>query len=280
MKLSYEIIYVNDGSTDQSLDILLEQSKKNPNIQIIDLSRNFGKEIALTAGLDCASGDAIIPIDADLQHPPELFPELVRKWHEGYDVVYATRNLRQGEPLIKRAIVKLFYWIAGKITNIVIPRDTGDFRLISRPVANALRNLRERHRFMKGLFSWVGFKQTSVIFDQEPRQMGQTKWNYWKLWNFALEGITSFSHIPLQISSYLGLLISILSFSYGAYLVVLTLTQGTPVPGYPSLMVIILFFGGVQLVTLGIIGEYIGRIYDESKQRPLYIVKTRYGTDT
>lgn len=259
--------------------MLLEQQKRDPNIKILDLSRNFGKEIALSAGIENTRGEAVIPIDADLQDPPELIAALVTKWKEGYDVVYATRMKREGESFFKRATAGVFYRLIGKLTPVKIPENAGDFRVLSRPAVEALKSLKERHRFMKGLFSWIGFKQTAVLFNREPRHGGKTKWNYWKLWNFALEGITSFSHVPLQVASYLGFLISSISILYGAFLFMRTLLFGNPVPGYPSLMVAMLFLGGVQLMTLGVIGEYIGRIYDESKQRPLYIVRERYGFD-
>lgn len=273
----YEIICVNDGSLDNTLDKLYTLNTKDPNVKVINLSRNFGKEIALTAGLDYCSGEAMIPIDADLQDPPELIPQLVAKWREGYDVVYATRMHRHGETMLKKFTAKAFYRVAKRITCINIPQDTGDFRLMSRTVVEALKQLREQHRFMKGLFTWVGFRQTSIYYNRDPRFAGQTKWNYWKLWNLALEGITSFSYAPLQLATYSGLLISISAFIYAAYIFLLTLFYGNTVPGYPSLIIIILFLGGVQLFTLGIIGEYIGRIYNESKRRPLYFVHGQQG---
>ncbi|TQR43692.1 glycosyltransferase family 2 protein [Paenibacillus popilliae] len=269
----YEIICVNDGSKDQTLSRISAIATKDKRIKVVDLSRNFGKEIAMTAGLRYSTGDAIIPIDADLQDPPELIPQLIEKWKEGYDVVYATRARREGETFVKKATAHLFYRFIQKITRINIPADTGDFRLMSRQVVDALNQLPEQHRFMKGLFSWVGFKQTSIIYQREPRFAGKTSFNYWKLWNFAIEGITSFSFAPLQIAMYLGFAISILALIYAGYMIVSTLVGGNPVPGYPSLMVAILFFGGVQLITLGVIGEYIGRIYNETKRRPLYLVR-------
>lgn len=273
----YEIIFVNDGSQDDTLDRLLALAEKDPRVKVIDLSRNFGKEIALTAGIDYATGEAVIPIDADLQDPPELIPKLVAKWREGYDVVYATRLRRDGESWLKRYTAHLFYRVVENITPIKIPRDTGDFRLMSRPVVEALKRLRERNRFMKGLFAWVGFKQTAVYYQRERRHAGKTKWNYWKLWNFALEGITSFSYLPLQFATYLGLTVAFFAFFYALFIVMRTLLFGRDVPGYPSLITVILFLGGVQLFAIGILGEYIGRIYSEVKQRPLYIVKGRYG---
>jgi glycosyltransferase involved in cell wall biosynthesis len=275
--VNYEIIYVNDGSRDDTIQRLLSLVERDPRVKIIDLSRNFGKEIALTAGIDFASGDAVIPIDADLQDPPEIIPEMIAKWREGYDVVYATRTQRRGDNWFKRWTAHLFYCVIGKVTPIGIPKDTGDFRLLSRPVVEALKQLRERNRFMKGLFSWVGYRQTSVSYQRNPRNAGKTKWNYWKLWNFAVEGITSFSYIPLQFATYFGLSVAFFAFLYALFIVTRTLIMGRDVAGYPSLITVILFLGGVQLFSIGILGEYIGRIYSEVKQRPLYIVKGEYG---
>jgi len=274
---SYEIICVNDGSKDSTAAKLYMLHRKDPGVKVINLSRNFGKEIALTAGLDFSTGEAVIPIDADLQDPPELIPELVAKWREGFDVVYATRLQRNGESWLKKATAKAFYRVAKRLSKVDIPQDTGDFRLMSKPVVEALKQLREQHRFMKGLFSWVGFNQANIYYNREPRFAGRTKWNYWKLWNFALEGITSFSYAPLQAATYMGLFISLSAFAYASYIFFNTLIYGNPVPGYPSLMVVILFLGGVQLLTLGLIGEYIGRIYNESKRRPLYFVREAQG---
>jgi polyisoprenyl-phosphate glycosyltransferase len=275
----YEVVFINDGSKDDTLDKLQGICEKDQRIKIIDLSRNFGKEIALTAGLDNCRGDAVIPIDADLQDPPEVILELLAKWEEGYDVVYATRTKRDGESSLKKVTAHLFYRFIKRLTPIPIPQDTGDFRLISRKVVNALKELREQHRFMKGLFSWVGFRQTSISYQRDPRFAGKTNFNYWKLWNFALEGITSFSFMPLQVATYLGFAISLFAMAFAFYLFITTLLNGNPVPGYPSLMVAILFLGGIQLTTLGIIGEYIGRIYNESKRRPLYFVKDMIGLE-
>jgi glycosyltransferase involved in cell wall biosynthesis len=273
LQMSYEIICINDGSSDQSLTVLMKHYQTNPALKIINLSRNFGKEIAMSAGIDYAVGEAVIPIDADLQDPPELIEILVAKWQEGYDVVYAVRRSRQGESWLKRFTANNFYRVIGWMTHIPIPRNTGDFRLLDRRVVEALKLLPERRRFMKGLFSGVGFSQTAVEYDRQPRYQGTTKWNYWKLWNFALEGITSFSSSPLKIWSYIGLAISLLSFLYATFLIIRTLIFGIDLPGYASLMVVILFLGGIQLITLGIIGEYLGRVYDEVKGRPLYLVK-------
>lgn len=277
MKTSYEIVCVNDGSRDNTLACLVEYHQRYPAIKVINLSRNFGKEIALSAGIDYACGAAIIPIDADLQDPPELIGELVAKWREGYDVVYATRRSRQGESWLKRITAGAFYETIDKMSRVPIPANTGDFRLLDRRVVEAIKQMPERTRFMKGLFAWVGFKQTSVLFDRKPRFKGATTWNYWKLWNFAIDGITSFSFLPLKIWGYVGLIISFVSLLYAAFLVLRTLIFGTDVPGYASLMVAVLFLGGVQLLTLGIIGEYLARVYEEVKARPLYLVRACYG---
>ncbi len=279
LNLSYEILFIDDGSKDDSLEKLLEIRGRDSNVKVVQFSRNFGKEIAVSAGLDLAEGKAAIPIDADLQDPPELIPSLLEKWKEGYDVVYAKRTKRMGESWLKRWTASLFYRLIAKMTNIDIPEDAGDYRLLSRAAVEQLKRLRERHRFMKGLFTWVGFKQTAVFFERDPRYSGKTKWNYWKLWNFAIEGITSFSYIPLQAASYLGLLVSVFAFFYGVFIIAFKLLHGIAVPGYASLMAAVLFLGGIQLLTLGILGEYIGRIYDEVKQRPLYVIHKTYGFD-
>ena len=269
----WEMVCINDGSKDDTLEQLLALNQKDPRIVVIDLSRNFGKEAALTAGLDHARGDCAIPLDADLQDPPELIPELLAKWHEGFDVVNAVRLSRDGESWLKRASAHAFYRIINRMSDVDIPEDTGDFRLLSRPVLEAIRMLPERRRFMKGLFAWVGFRTASVDYHREPRYAGKTKWNYWRLWNFAVEGITSFSQVPLQLAAHLGLIVSALAFFYAVYLVIGTLVYGNPVKGYPSMMATLLFLGGVQLIALGVIGEYLGRIYEETKGRPVYLVR-------
>jgi polyisoprenyl-phosphate glycosyltransferase len=277
--MSYEIIAVNDGSIDESLALLLERRQTLPALRVLNLSRNFGKDVALSAGLDHARGGAVIPIDCDLQDPPELIERMVARWREGYDVVYATRRRRAGETWLKRMTARLFYRFYNRITDVPIPNDTGDFRLLDRRVVAALARLPERTRFMKGLFAWVGFRQSAVEYEREERGGGATKWGYWKLWNFALDAITSFSSLPLKIWSYLGLLMSAFAFLYAVFLAVFKLTRGIHVPGYTSLMVVVLFFGGVQLITLGIVGEYLARIYSEVKGRPLYLVRDAYGFD-
>jgi glycosyltransferase involved in cell wall biosynthesis len=276
----FEIVVVNDGSKDDTLERLVELHRRDPRVKVVNLSRNFGKEIALSAGLDVASGDAVIPIDADLQDPPELIVEMVARWREGWDVVYAQRTSRSGESWLKRATSFAFYRVMRRLTRIDIPRDTGDFRLMDRRVVTALRELREHHRFMKGLFAWVGFRQLALPYARDPRHAGRTTWNYLRLWNFAIEGITSFSFVPLQVASYVGGLVALLSFLYGGYFVARTLLFGPDVPGYPSLLVIMLFLGGVQLLTLGVLGEYVGRIYAETKRRPLYVVRETLGLET
>jgi glycosyltransferase involved in cell wall biosynthesis len=277
LNTSYEIICINDGSLDDTFEELVEFNRQVPAIKIVNLSRNFGKEIALTAGIDYASGAAVIPLDADLQDPPELIAQLIAKWREGYDVVYATRRSRQGETWLKKISAKAFYRTIGKMSQVPIPANTGDFRLLDRRVVEAIKRLPERTRFMKGLFAWVGYKQTAVLFDREPRYSGKTSWNYWKLWNFALDGIISFSFLPLKVWSYVGISISLISFIYALLLVVRTLIFGVDVPGYASLIVAILFLGGIQLITLGLLGEYLGRVYEEVKARPLYLVREEYG---
>ena len=267
---SCEILYINDGSSDETLKTI--KDFQDPRIAVIDLSRNFGKEIALTAGLDHAHGDAVIVIDADLQDPPELIPQLIEKWQEGFDVVYARRTSREGETFLKKLTAKLFYRFIQGVSRVKIPEDTGDFRLLSRRAVEALKKLRETHRFMKGLFAWVGYPQIAVNYRRDPRFAGQTKWGYWRLWNFALDGITSFTITPLRIATYVGLMTAVGSFAYALFVIYKTLAYGDPVQGYPSLMVVILFLGGVQLMSLGVIGEYLGRMFNETKHRPLYFI--------
>lgn len=273
----WEMICVNDGSGDDTLLQLIALHHQDRRVRVIDLSRNFGKEAALTAGLDAAQGEAAIPLDADLQDPPELIPKLLARWREGFDVVNAVRLSREGESWLKRASAHVFYRIINRMSDVEIPPDTGDFRLLSRPVLEALQALPERRRFMKGLFAWVGFRSTNVYYHRAPRHAGKTTWNYWRLWNLAVEGITSFSQVPLQLAAYLGFVVSLLAFLYAVWLVISTLAYGNPVKGYPSIMVTLLFLGGVQLMALGVIGEYLGRIYEESKQRPVYLVRQAWG---
>jgi glycosyltransferase involved in cell wall biosynthesis len=269
-----EIVYVNDGSKDGTLEILRSLSAEHDNVAVIDLSRNFGKEIALTAGLDHAGGDAIIVIDADLQDPPELIPDLVRVFKEsGADVIYAQRAVRGGEALMKRLTAHVFYRVMHRISGFDMPIDAGDFRLMSRRAVSALLQLREHHRFMKGLFAWIGFRQIAYRYERDPRFAGDSKFNYWRLWNFSLEGLTSFTIAPLKIATYAGIFTAVSAALYGTVIIIGTLIWGNPVAGYPSLLVVILLLGGLQLITLGIIGEYLGRVFNESKQRPLYFVQ-------
>jgi glycosyltransferase involved in cell wall biosynthesis len=272
LPLRAEIVYVNDGSTDSSLAIMRTLREADRRVAIIDLSRNFGKEIALTAGLDHARGDAVVVIDADLQDQPELILTLVKHWQQGAEVVYARRTAREGESSLKKVTAHAFYRFMHHVSHVRIPEDTGDFRLMSRRAVESLRKLREQHRFMKGLFAWIGYSQQAVTYQRDRRYAGKTKWNYWKLWNFAIEGITSFTIAPLKAATYLGLLTAGAAFVYALITIYKTLVWGDPVRGYPSLMVVILFLGSVQLIAIGIIGEYIGRIFDETKRRPLYFI--------
>ena len=273
----WEIIFVDDGSSDKSLGILIELNRKDPNVKIIKLSRNFGKELALTSGLDLASGEVIVPIDSDLQDPPELIIDMIELWKKGYDVVLAVRSHRKNETWLKKTTATLFYKLIEKISETRIPRNTGDFRLIDRKVLNSVNELRETNRFMKGVFSWVGYTQTTIEYDRDGRYAGESKWNYWKLWNFAIEGITSFSTFPLKMATYLGFLVSFGAIFFLLFIVFRTLLYGADVPGYASTLTLILFLGGLILMFLGIIGEYIGRIYIEVKERPLYIIESSLG---
>jgi glycosyltransferase involved in cell wall biosynthesis len=274
---SFEIICVNDGSRDETLSKLIEINRSDKRVKVIDLSRNFGKEIALSAGLDFTSGRAVVPIDADLQDPPELISLLFQKWREGYDVVTARRVKRRGESWIKKGTALFFYRLFKLLTSFELQENIGDFRLMDRKVVEALREIKEFHRFMKGLFIWVGFRQVSIEFERDARFAGKSKLNYRKLINLAVEGLTSFSHIPLRAASLIGIAISFLSFCYAIYVIIKKIVFGDPVQGYPSMITIMLFLGGIELLTIGIIGEYIGRIYNETKKRPLYFVREKIG---
>jgi glycosyltransferase involved in cell wall biosynthesis len=274
-----EVIFVDDGSSDGTLAQLLSLRHLDRRVRIVSLSRNFGKEIALTAGLDHAGGDAVIPIDADLQHPPEVIGELVARWHDGSDIVIALRRDRATDGILRRAASSLFHRVFARMTTVPVTRDAGDFRLMSRKVVEALRRLPERTRFMKGLYAWVGFRQTTVSYDIEPRLEGRSKYGVWRLWRLAIDGITSFSSLPLKVWSVVGLVFALAALGYGVYLIARTIVRGVDVPGYASLMVVVLFLGGLQLLSLGIIGEYLGRVYDEVKARPLYVVRQRIGFD-
>ena len=269
----YEIILVNDGSTDHTIEVARKVSQEFQTLRIVNLSRNFGHQIAATAGLDVARGDAVILMDGDLQDPPELIRDFLAKWREGYDVAYAIRRTRKGESSFKLATARLFYRLNRRLTNVSIPVDTGDFRLMSRRVVEALKQTREKHRFLRGLVSWVGFKQIGVEYDRDPRFSGATKYPFSKMLRFAVDGITSFSEIPLRFATYFGFFVSGFAFVYAVIVLVLKMERRN-FPGYTSMMIAILFLGGVQLVTTGILGEYVGRIYDQIKQRPLYFIES------
>jgi glycosyltransferase involved in cell wall biosynthesis len=272
LDLTCEVLYVDDGSRDDTWAVISALREADARVGGLRLSRNFGKELALTAGLDHADADAVVVIDADLQDPPELIPQFVRVWREGFDVVYGTRASRAGESRLKRATAALFYRVMARLSPTPVPRDTGDFRLLSARALAALKQVRERQRFMKGLFAWVGYRQTAIVYHRDPRHAGASKFSYWRLWNFALEGVTSFSGVPLKIASYVGIATALLAFLYAVWVFGKAALFGDPVRGYPTLMVVILFLGGVQLMALGMIGEYLSRLYLEAKQRPLYLI--------
>ncbi|WP_295852326.1 glycosyltransferase family 2 protein [uncultured Xylophilus sp.] len=275
--LDYEIVCVDDGSRDDTLEVLRRHAGRNPRIVALELSRNFGKESALTAGIDAARGDAVVPMDADLQHPPELIRALVAQWRAGSDVVLARRASRETDHPLQRKAAGWFYSVHNWMSECHIPRDVGDFRLMDRRVVEALKRLPERRRFMKGLFAWVGFRQTVVEFTVEARTSGTSSFNLRRLWALALDGLTSFSTVPLSVWAYAGFGMAALSFLYGILIIAKTLVFGVEVPGYASLLTAVLFLGGIQLMGIGVLGEYIGRIYSEAKQRPVYIVRERYG---
>ncbi|WP_239256536.1 glycosyltransferase family 2 protein [Listeria ilorinensis] len=268
----FEYLFINDGSKDRTLDILKEFRASDKRVSFVDLSRNFGKETAMIAGLDYAKGDAVVIIDADLQDPPELIPEMIQYWEEGYDDVYAKRRSREGETFLKKFTSKKFYQLLKKMASVPIQEDTGDFRLLDRRAVEALRMLRETQRYTKGMFSWIGYNKKEIEFDRDPRAAGETKWNYFKLINLAIEGITSFTTGPLRLSAIIGSIVSLCAFIFMIWVFIKTLVIGADVSGYPSLMIVILFLGGIQLLSLGIIGEYLGRIFNETKRRPLYFV--------
>ena len=276
---SYEIICIDDGSSDNTLAGLIVHRNRNPKIKVITFSRNFGKDIALTAGLDYTVGQAVVPLDADLQDPPEVIPALYAKWEEGYEVVYATRSSRLKDSFVKRFTAQMFYRVHNVIADVTIPEDTGDFRLMDRKVIEVIRQLPERNRFMKGVFAWVGFKQIGVRYARDERAAGTTKWQYWQLWNFAVDGLVSSSTVPLRIWSYIGATVAGFSFLYAVYLFSRTMIYGIDVPGYSSIMVTILFLGSVNIIATGILGEYIARISVEVRQRPLYLVREMIGIE-
>jgi len=273
---TFEIICINDGSRDTTLEQLRELQKRLACLRVFDLSRNFGKESALTCGIDHARGQAIIPIDADLQDPPEVIGEMLKVWRQGFDVVLAQRVDRSTDSLLKRKSAELFYGLHNVIAEPPIPANVGDFRLMDRRVVDALKSLPERRRFMKGLFAWVGFRHAIVPYSRESRIAGKSKFSGWRLWNLALEGITSFSTVPLRIWTYLGLGMALIAFAFGMFVVARTFFFGRDLPGYASLITVVLFLGGVQLIGLGVLGEYIGRLFSEAKGRPVYIIREKY----
>lgn len=274
--IKLECVFINDGSADKTLECLLSAQQSNSSVRIVDLSRNFGKEAALTAGLEMATGQVVVPIDVDLQDPPELILAMVAKWREGYDVVLGRRANRDGDSLFKRITATLFYRIHNRIADSKIPESVGDFRLMDRAVVNALNELPESRRFMKGLFAWVGFRTTCINYTRPERAAGATKFNGWKLWNFALEGMTSFSTAPLRIWTYLGALVASIALLFATFIIIKVLIYGVDAPGYASLIVATTFLGGLQLIGIGALGEYIGRTYLESKRRPIYLIRQTY----
>ena len=268
-----EFLFINDGSKDRTIDLIRQKSDKDTRVSYIDLSRNFGKERAMLAGFDYAKGDAMVIIDADLQDPPELIPKMIKLWESGYDDVYAKRKSREGETWLKKSTSRWFYSILEKLSAVEIQRDTGDFRLLDRRAVEALKTLRESNRYTKGMFSWIGFKKKEIFYDRDPRAAGETKWNYPKLINLAIEGITSFTTAPLRFSTYMGFIVSIFAFLWSAYLIIRKLFFSVDMTGYTSIMAAILLLGGVQLIAIGVIGEYIGRIFIETKDRPVYFTQ-------
>jgi polyisoprenyl-phosphate glycosyltransferase len=275
----WEILFVDDGSSDATLPAIIAASQSNPRVRAISFSRNFGKEPALSAGLDYAQGAAVIPIDVDLQDPPEVIGDMIKAWRAGHEVVYGVRRNRESDSLPKRLTADLYYRAHNRLSHDKIPEHAGDFRLLDRKVVEVIKAMPERNRFMKGLFAWSGFKQTAVEYDRVERSVGTTKFRYWKLWTLALDGITSASTAPLRIWSYIGVVVAFLSFLYALYIILLAVITGIDAPGYASLMTAVLFFGGLQLISLGVLGEYVGRILVETKQRPLYVVRETFGFD-
>ena len=274
---SFEILFVDDGSTDATLEVIRKAHAADPRDRGLSLSRNFGKQAALTAGLDAARGQGVVPLDVDLQDPPEALPKMVAKWREGNDVVYGVRDNRETDSLPKRLTADLYYRAHNWLSSDKIPEHAGDFRLLDRRVVEVIRRMPERNRFMKGLFAWAGFKQAAVSYHREERKVGLTKYNYWKLWTLAIDGITSASTVPLRIWSYLGAFVALGALGYAIFIIIRTLTSGIEVPGYASMMVAVLFLGGLQLLSLGVLGEYVGRILTETKGRPLYVIREEIG---
>jgi len=275
--LSWEVVCINDGSRDDTLDRLTAVHRRDARVRVIDLSRNFGKEAALSAGLAFANGQAVVPMDADLQHPPETLVELVAKWREGFDVVYAVRDQRIGQSLASRFFARAFYWLFDRLSEVPLPREAGDFRLLDRKVVDVINAMPERSRFMKGIFAWVGFRQTGVVYTQAERQGGEVKQSFSKLLSLAFNGLAAFSNFPLRVWGYVGAAVSGLAFIYIVIRLIKTLIWGIDVPGYESIIVVVLFLGGIQLLTLGVIGDYLGRVFTEVKGRPLYVVRTALG---
>ncbi len=275
----FEVVCIDDGSRDDSVVKLAARHEADPRIKLLVFSRNFGKEAALSAGLANAIGEAVIPIDADLQHPPELIPDMLAKWREGFDVVYAVRRSRTGQGWASRLQAKAFYWLFDKLSEVPLPREVGDFRLLDRKVVDAINAMPERTRFMKGIFAWVGFRQIGIPYTQEERQFGETSFGLMRLLRFAFDGLVAFSDLPLRMWTVIGSVVSGFAFLYIVVRLVRTLVYGIDVPGYESIIVTILFLGGVQLITLGILGHYLGRVFNEVKGRPLYIVRERHGVD-
>ncbi len=269
---NFELLFVNDGSRDKTLEILKEMRKSDSRVCYVNLSRNYGKEVAMIAGFDYINGDCMINIDADLQDPPELIPEMLKYWEEGYDDVYAKRKSRKGESIFKKLTSWGYYRVLQSMTNIQIQTDTGDFRLLDRRCVEAIRQMRESQRYTKGLYSWIGYKKKEILYDRDARVAGKTKWNYRQLANLSIDGITSFTTSPLRWATIIGMLVSLCGFIYMIIIIAKTLISGIDVPGYASMMVVILFLGGLQLIFLGIIGEYLGRAFYESKGRPLYFI--------
>ena len=276
---AWEILFIDDGSSDATLAAIIIANQADPRIRAVSFSRNFGKEPALSAGLDFARGAAVIPIDVDLQDPPEVIGDMIKAWRAGHEVVYGVRRNRASDSLPKRLTADLYYRAHNRLSHDKIPEHAGDFRLLDRKVVDVIKAMPERNRFMKGLFAWSGFKQTAVEYDRVERTVGTTKFRYWRLWTLALDGITSASTAPLRIWSYIGVIVALLSFLYALYIIVVTIITGIDAPGYASLMTAVLFFGGLQLISLGVLGEYVGRILVETKQRPLYVVRETFGID-
>ena len=271
-----ELLFVNDGSSDRTLEVLFRHAQQDTRIKIVNFTKNFGKEAGMTAGLDHSTGQVVIPVDVDLQDPLEVIIDFVAKWKDGYDVVYGVRHNRMSDSVAKRATARWFYVLFNRLTQSKIPENVGDFRLMDRVVVQSVQKLQERNRFMKGLFAWVGYNSIGVPYERPNRAAGYTKWNFWKLWNFALDGFISFSTVPLRVWTYLGVFISMISMFYSVYIITSTLIYGIDVPGYASIMTAVLFFGGVQLISLGVIGEYLGRLFIEVKNRPIYLVDKVY----